>query len=189
MNNHNTEFDCIRLLTERFFNGETSLEEENRLYAFFEQHRSGLPEDIETNREMLLGFGAIGFGNATSKDIVSERTMPKKAATRRSIRKHLWLASGIAASILLCIGITFAFHQSERQDLARNYEGSYVIVNGQRIDDLSRIKPDIERALSQASHIEQRLAEKPAIKSAEQNVLNNIDDPDEKAHIEALLNE
>lgn len=176
MNNKNMEYDCIRFLTERFFDGETSVEEEQRLYAFFEQHPSGLPEDMEANREVLVGFGAIGFG----------KTIPKEKPLRRN---RLWWASGIAATLFLCIGIAATFHLSESRNLARNYEGSYVIINGQRIDDLSRIKPDIEKALSQASHIEQNLAERPAVKSAEQDVLDNIADPAEKARIEELLNE
>ncbi len=96
---------------------------------------------------------------------------------------------GIAAILLLCFGITTVIHLNASQELARNYEGSYMIVNGQRIDDLSRIKPNIERALSQASSIEEELEEKPTIKGAEQNVLDNIDDPEEKARIEKMLNE
>ncbi len=186
--NKQKEYHHIRLLKERFFDGVTSLSEEQELYDFYNQHSEGLPEDLEANREIFMGFGAICFkeGNQVQKD--SEEKISESSPNSLHIN-FLRISIGIAAMLLLCFGITTAIHLNARQELARNYEGSYMIVNGQRIDDLSRIKPNIEKALSQASHIEQELEEKPAIQGAEQNVLDNIDDPEEKARIEKMLNE
>lgn len=60
---------------------------------------------------------------------------------------------------------------------------------GQRIDDLSRIKPQIESALSQAKDIEQGLNETSTVKQAEQNVLDNVGNDEDRERIEKLLNE
>lgn len=49
------------------------------------------------------------------------------------------------------------------------YAGSYVIVGGQRIDDLSRIKPDIEKALSHASEIEGHINESSVVERNPKN--------------------
>lgn len=165
------DYNDIKLLIERFFEGETSLEEEQRLYAFFSSHRS-LPEELESYREMFAGFDAISF------------------APRTNVRRRLlYVLSGVAAAILLAIGIFVAVDIHEDKVLANNYEGSYMIVKGKRITDLSRIKPDIEKALSQAEDIEQNIDAHSVIKNAEQHVLDNTLDPKEKERILQLLNE
>jgi len=186
--NHQKEYHHIRLLTEHFFDGATSLQEEQELYDFYDQHSERLPEDLEANREIIMGFGAICFKEVNQAPKDSEGKVSEDSSNHLRT-KFLRIMIGIAAILLLCFGITTVIHLNASQELARNYEGSYMIVNGQRIDDLSRIKPNIERALSQASSIEEELEEKPTIKGAEQNVLDNIDDPEEKARIEKMLNE
>ena len=72
--------------------------------------------------------------------------------------------------------------------LARVYGGSYVIENGHRIDDLSMIKTDIETALGEARHIEEHIEKRSPIEQAEQDLLNSIDDPDERKRISEMLN-
>lgn len=171
MNNYHD----IQQLIERFFDGNTSLKEEQLLYEFFDKHHD-LPKELETYREMFMGFGAIAFDDA-------------KHIKSKSHRKIFYLLSGMAASLLLCLGIFAAVQIHEDRMLARNYEGSYIIVNGERIDDLSRIKPDIEHALSKANAIESNLKENSVIEDAEQNLLNNVGDPEERARIQQLLNE
>lgn len=175
----NTEYNNIKLLIDKFFNGDTTLDEEQQLYDFFGHER--IPRELEEYRPMLVGFGAI-------------LCKPEEQKTRKAIlhplrRKLFYALSGIAAAIILLIGITTAIDLHEDQVLARTYAGSYVIENGERIDDLSRIKPDIEHALSNARYIESHVEKYSTIKQAEQDVLNNIEDPTEKAKIKQLLNE
>ena len=46
----------IRTLTERFFNGETTLAEERRLYQLYSEAET-LPADLEELREMMADLG------------------------------------------------------------------------------------------------------------------------------------
>ena len=48
----------IRTLTERFFNGETTLAEERRLYQLYSEAES-LSADLEELREMMADLGAL----------------------------------------------------------------------------------------------------------------------------------
>ena len=68
------------------------------------------------------------------------------------------------------------------------YGGSYVIENGRRIDDLTEIQDDIEQTLADSRRIEQH-AKHNVIDHAEQDVLNNISDPDMRREVENMLKE
>lgn len=173
------KYKDIKHLIDCFFDGKTSLEEEQRLYDFFATHQE-LPKELDIYREMFTDLGAISFHETR---ITKE--MPKKALHK----KLLYTLSGIAAAALLFFGITTLINIHEDHMLAQNYAGSYVIENGQRIDDLSRIKPDIEKALGKAKDIETHMQEHSIVKNAEQNILNNVDDSEEKARIQQLLEE
>ena len=76
----------------------------------------------------------------------------------------------------------------EDRALARLYGGSYVIENGRRIDDLSSIREDIEQTLDDARRIESR-THHDFIDNAEQEVLDNITDPEMQKEVEQMLNE
>lgn len=173
------DYNDIKLLIDRFFDGETSVEEEKSIYAFYSSHPE-LPEELESYRDMFAGFSAISFDTDSF-----DANVPTKSIRRR----FLYVLSGLAAAILLCVGIFVAVDMHQDHVLAKNYEGSYMIVNGERIDDLSLIKPEIEKALTQAEHIERHVDEHSVIKSAEKSVLDNIGDPKEKERIQQLLNE
>ena len=47
----------IRTLTERFFDGETSLAEEQELYRLFRE--GDVPEDLKQYKELFAGFDSI----------------------------------------------------------------------------------------------------------------------------------
>ncbi len=186
------DYQDIQQLINRFFEGETSLEEEQQLYAFYDSH-DVLPEELEKYREMFAGFGAIAWEDEAKDETKNEVRETSKAshAKQKTLphRKLFYVLSGIAATLFLCLGIFASVHIHEEKLLARSYEGSYIIVNGERIDDLSRIKPAIEQALSKANDIECNLSENSVVRDAEQNLLNNVSDPKERARIQQLLNE
>ncbi len=178
----------IQILIDRFFQGETSLEEEQKLYDFYANHPN-LPKELEAYRKLITGFGAISF---KTFDLVSNEKETPSAPTGKRVsirRRWLYACSGIAAALLLYVGITATIHLQQERTLSDNYAGSYVIINGQRIDDLSRIKPDIESALSEAKVIENQVNQKSVVRNAEQHILDNLGDAEERARIEQLLNE
>ena len=97
--------------------------------------------------------------------------------------------NGVAAAavaLVLCLTLYAGYH--EDRALARLYGGSYVIVDGKRIDDLSVIRGDIEQTLNDARRIESH-AEAGFIDGAERDVLMSIDDPDVRREVEQMLNE
>jgi len=68
------------------------------------------------------------------------------------------------------------------------YGGSYMIVDGERIDDLRQILPQIKQTLTLADAIE-TTSPTLLIDQAEQDLLNNIQDVQERERIQALLNQ
>lgn len=169
MNNKKTKE--IERLVERFFDGETTTEEEARLYKVFRRKR--LPNSLERMRPVMEAFSSMS------------EEKPQRAKTVSIVRRALM---GAAAMLALIVGIAIYSNYHEEQSLARIYGGSYVIENGWRIDDLSAIQDDIERVLADSRRIEQH-AEHNVIDRAEQNVLDNISDPDMRDEVEKMLNE
>lgn len=161
----------IERLVERFFDGETTTEEEARLYKVFRRKR--LPDSLERMRPVMEAFSSMS------------EEKPQRAKTVSIVRRALM---GAAAMLALIVGIAIYSNYHEEQSLARIYGGSYVIENGRRIDDLSAIQDDIERALADSRRIEQH-AEHNVIDRAEQDVLDNISDPDMRDEVEKMLNE
>lgn len=171
-----TTLDDIRLLAERFFNGDTTVEEERTLYAFYSSH-AALPADMEQYRPLITDLGGMDFGDE------------KPAHPAQGIRHKLLVTlSGIAASLLVCITVySLLQNHHERQQFAATYEGSYVIQDGKRIDDLSLIKTDIEHAISQAESMETHMEEQnAAIDAAEEDILKHAS-PEQRAELEEMM--
>lgn len=166
------EQDMERLI-DRFFNGDTTLGEERRLYRFFAH--PGVPPRFERYRGLFAGFASMP-------------AVPARGG--RPVVTVLWrAAAGISAAVLIFICVSVYMDVRERQLLARTYGGSYVIMDGRRIDDLSEIKDDIETALSAAEKIEDGMSGRNVVEKAEQDVLGSIDDPAERKRISEMLND
>ena len=93
----------IRTLTERFFDGETSLAEEQELYRLFRE--GDVPEDLVQYKELFAGFDSI--------------RLPQQKNSRRNWRQ----AIGIAASVLVlfAIGTILLAKQSNDECVAYIY--------------------------------------------------------------------
>lgn len=164
------DIEKIESLAEKFFDGETTQAEEQRLYDFFT--RRDVPPQLEKYRRTLTAFG-----------LVSKHTERKSART-----VHIWrIVTSVAAAVVLLFGVVIYLDYHKEQTLAANYGGSYVIVNGQRIDDLSRIQNDIKTVLSDASAIERRATEASIADKAEQEVLQNITNPEMRQQVMEML--
>lgn len=159
-------------LIEKFFDGETTLAEEKWLYRQF--GRSDLPEQLRRYCPMFAAFGSLPSDNERKAQIVS--------VFRRDVR-------ATAVVLMLLAGITFYSDYHEERMLARLYGGSYVIENGKRIDDLSRIRSNIESTIEDAKRIEAQVNEAEVAKNAKKEVLEGIDDPEMRRQIEEMLNE
>lgn len=159
----------IERLMQRFFDGETTTEEEARLYRVFRRKR--LPHSLERMRPVMEAFGSM------------EARAPRRAMTASIVRRVL---AGAAAVLALAVGTAVYSDYREEQSLARLYGGSYIIENGRRTDDLRAIHDDIERTLADSRLIEKRAGQN-VIDRAEQDVLDNISDPDMRREVELML--
>lgn len=184
----------IKTLIERFFEGDTTLAEEQWLYDYF-KHTQDLPEELETYRETFLDFDAITLTETPSVEISMAEPAVKLPMVEQSVYsappkyQKWWIQlTGIAAMVAIVVGAVWTFQTYQGIQLENLYGGSYMIVDGQRIDNLREILPQIKRTLSLADAIE---VTSPTllINQAEQDLLNNIQDVQERERIRALLNQ
>lgn len=167
----------IQKLIDRYFEGDTTVEEERRLYGFFGQDR--IPAEFAEYTEMFRDLATVGNAPAPA--------VQKKPAYRLST---VWLraAASAAAVVAIVFGVRLAGNISEENALAKLYEGSYMIVDGQRIDDLREIEDSIKATLHDASRLEHKMASLQTVEGAEKDILKNVSDPEMKKEIEQLLN-
>lgn len=89
------EFDInmIRTLCERYFDGETTSEEEKTLRAYFRQVRD-IPADLHSVKVMVCGL-----------EDASVMTYKPAARARMTARKIFWGVVATAAAVVICIGL------------------------------------------------------------------------------------
>ncbi len=181
--------DHIQQLIDKFFKGETTLEEEQWLETFFVQE--DIPEAWKKYQSLFVDIGAIG--RLKPKDVKAVRMEePIRIHRERHPRWkviHRKMILQVAAISLILIGATFTWNLHQKDQLAQRYGGSYVIENGKRNDNLLQIKSQIERTIADANQIEQKVEGQDFINKTEEDVINHIDDPTEKARIKELLKE
>lgn len=79
----------IRTLTDRFFDGTTTLEEEQELYDYYRREQA-LPADLAQLRQLFLDFAAVQFGDEQALNVNVNK--PRR-----------WLRWAVAASAALLI--------------------------------------------------------------------------------------
>ena len=79
----------IRTLTDRFFDGTTTLEEEQELYDYYRREQA-LPADLAQLRRLFLDFAAVEFAD-------------EPAAERQAPAPRRWLRWAVAACAALLI--------------------------------------------------------------------------------------
>ncbi len=166
----------IKRLADRFFDGETTVKEERKLYAYFQN--AEIPESLLEYREMFLDMAAV------DTEFVAMQTRKPKF---KFLPVWSRIAIGTAAMIAIVFGATLFVNHIEENKLANLYGGSYVIVNGQRIDDLRKIKNTINETLSDAEKLENKVANLQTIDDVENEVLQNVKDPQQRKLMEQML--
>jgi hypothetical protein len=102
----------IEELLEKYYKGETTLEEEKVLKNFFVS--GDVPLDLSVHKSQFLYFAEA------SREEISEWELDGKVFAERmeipvvplhSIRKRFYYISGIAATVLLLIGLVYTFNE------------------------------------------------------------------------------
>lgn len=123
--------DIDDLLT-KYFEGETSTEEERRLRAFFASGK--VPQRLSAYRPIFAFF-----------DEEIEKRKREKTQTGR--RQMLYWVSGIAAGLLLLLGIGRFFLVQDPCPC----EGNYVVINGRCYTDMDKVREMAFSALDEVA--------------------------------------
>ena len=149
----------IRTLTERFFDGETSLAEERRLYELYSE-AEGLPADLLPLREMMLDLGRLDAeipstqiptpnpsrGEGSLKSLSADNATYKTSQTSLPSGGvgggywGVWLS--LAASLLLLFTLGSMWYGYERQNECVAY------VYGERVTDRELVMHEMQTAMT-----------------------------------------
>lgn len=149
----------IEQLVERFFRADTTLAEEHELYEYFQ--RKDIPQEMTALREMFCGFAVAQPSPTNASGVLptAQKPSPTNQPAQPKILSRWHYAAAAAVALLVITGGSWAYHLHEQRLTRLTYEGSYMIVDGQRIDDISLIQPQIEEALLAARRYEESLSD------------------------------
>ncbi|GAB6976699.1 hypothetical protein [Prevotella falsenii] len=167
----------IKLLIDKFLDGETTLAEERKLYTYFRSEK--VSSEYLHYRDMFLDLAAVQQLSEHSGEPPKQPVRTSTVMLRRII--------GIAASLLLLLGVFLFYGQYQDRQLAKKYAGSYTIVDGVRNDNLHEIKGKLKETFAEADQIEKKVQSQAVIENAETEVLESIDDPIQRKELEQLL--
>ena len=177
------ELTHIKILLERFFEGQTSNEEEQELYRFF--GRDNIPDELIAYKPLMQYF-ETGLADELACP-EEDKVAPKNTKTHRL--RNLWIIRGsVAASFLMILSASLYLMKP-----ADPYAGSYIIRNGVRITDLNMIRPELEatvqKVLLQEQQMEQWIEVQFTQQLQEQNnrILENIQDENIRKEVEEIL--
>ena len=115
----------IRTLTDRFLEGETTLEEERELYAFYRSEE--VPDDLLSLRPLFVGLEEIQL------DTPSITPKKKKGDWRK------WVMIAASVLVLFLFGGSFLWQQQQNECVAYVY--------GERVTDRDLIMQEMERSI------------------------------------------
>lgn len=115
----------IRTLTDRFLEGETTLEEERELYAFYRSEE--VPGDLLSLRPLFVGLEEI--------QLETPSITPKKK--KGDWRKWVMIAASVL--VLFLLGGSFLWQQQQNECVAYVY--------GERVTDRDLIMQELERSI------------------------------------------
>ena len=115
----------IRTLTDRFLEGETTLEEERELYAFYRSEE--VPDDLLSLRQLFVGLEEI--------QLETPSITPKKK--KGDWRKWVMIAASVL--VLFLLGGSFLWQQQQNECVAYVY--------GERVTDRDLIMQELERSI------------------------------------------
>lgn len=139
--NSEEQIKDIEKLIDSFFDGNTTCEQEQKLYTFFSQ--PDVPDHLVQYRPVFEYF---------EKGMADECELPvqpvHKAETPASLpvkKKNFMFWTSIAACFLIiAAGISFYIYNTRSFNI---YEGSYIVRNGKRITNPDEIQNELERTI------------------------------------------
>lgn len=163
------EYNEVKILVEKYFDGNTSLEEEKLLSQYLSQCQE-LPQEFQGVKMMLASLHEL-------KEATPAKVEAEVATTiERKPRWRVWsyyLGAGIAASVAIVMLLT-TLYRSENSGLCPEIgQGFICYVDGEEINDWSIAHAETDRILSGvASNMEQAMS---GIRNLQIPILDNND--------------
>ena len=121
----------IRTLTDRFFDGTTTLEEEQELYDYYRREQA-LPADLAQLRQLFLDFAAVQFAD-------------EPAAERQAPAPRRWLRWAVAA----CAALTIAAGAAVWLNSGRQGDDECVAyIYGERTTDRDVVLSEMQKTMA-----------------------------------------
>ena len=120
----------IRTLTDRFFDGKTTVEEEQELYDYYRREQA-LPSDLVQLRQLFLDFAAVQFSDEQAEQ---QAPIPRR-----------WLRWAVAACAALLIAAgTAVWLNNGRQ----GEEECVVYIYGKRTTDRDVVLSEMQKTMA-----------------------------------------
>ena len=133
----------IESLVEKFLEGRTTNAEERELYEWFAT--ADVPEEWSELKAMFAWYAAG----------MPEQKAPAEPKPRMTLRRKWWIAAATAAACAAMVVVLLPYGKTGPQMHTYNiYEGSYIVEEGVRYDDIEVIEDDIEALFARAELIE-----------------------------------
>lgn len=121
----------IRTLTDRFFDGKTTVEEEQELYDYYRREQA-LPSDLVQLRQLFLDFAAVQFAD-------------EPAAEQQAPTPRRWLRWAVAACAALLIAAgTAVWLNNGRQ----GEEECVAYIYGKRTTDRDVVLSEMQKTMA-----------------------------------------
>lgn len=138
----------IRTLVDRFFDGETTLDEEQQLYTYFRQQPSALPSDLAPLRELFLDLAAVPFV-ATESRQTEQQAEPKAGqpvTPHRRPRAAVFAAAAAVALMLVGGAVALFSHYSKKAYDAGEEQVAYIY--GHRTTDPAVVLAEMQMTMT-----------------------------------------
>ena len=119
----------IRTLTDRFFDGTTTLEEEQELYDYYRREQA-LPADLAQLRQLFLDFAAVQFGD-------------EQALNVNKPRRWLRWAVAACAALLVAAGAAVWLNNGRQGD-----DECVAYIYGERTTDRDVVLGDMQKTMA-----------------------------------------
>jgi len=119
----------IRTLTDRFFDGTTTLEEEQELYDYYRREQA-LPADLAQQRQLFLDFAAVRFADEQAVNASKPR------------RWHRW-AIAASAALLIAAGAAVWLNSGRQGD-----DECVAYIYGERTTDRDVVLGEMQKTMA-----------------------------------------
>ena len=121
----------IRTLTDRFFDGTTTLEEEQELYNYYRREQA-LPADLAQLRQLFLDFAAVQFGDEQALNVNVNKP-----------RRWLRWAVAACAALLIAAGTAVWLNYGRQGD-----EECVAYIYGERTTDRDVVLGEMQKTMA-----------------------------------------